>query len=563
MFDDTHRQDALRYLMELDYEQDIYGELAVFHILQGEHVEKAMQSLQFTADWFEHPHPQGRDLRGESDFAAIRMLCALYEPDCYDRLTDAVKLSLKRFYLERDFSSIYGSENHALMFHASRFLAAQFYQGEYFACYSISAEECYEKELAYLHAFLDFRAGRGWGEFDSLGYAMEIMIILCTLHKYAKNQGLKNKCHMAMDVILLDMMADSLGELYGGAHGRSYPQAVLNRQQAPMVRLYRYYFGGRFYDGREMGSVNIYLSDYIPSPVLYEIAADKKLPYENRERKHLHCMSAWTGDIAWDTLEKEQGSINKYTYVCEDYCIGSVNRQDDYSEETNEWDRGYARHQQHEWELTLPGGDGHLIFTHHYAIPDYHKINNRWTGDHSCCCGSYYTNQNTAIAMYNIDNQKQLPLINAYVDLELFEEKLLEEKYLFLAYQKLYISLYFDNGYRINHEDEFAEKELLSDGWQNAVVCRVEYRDGYASLEEFAAHIKGIPVVFDRQKRRVAFDGIEIWSGGNRENGVDNAYPYEKVYDCPFLQSVWDSKVVEVIYKDKKVVYDFPNNCIR
>ena len=87
--------------------------------------------------------------------------------------------------------------------------------------------------------------------------------------------------------------------------------------------------------------------------------------------------------------------------------------------------------------------------------------------------------------MYNIDNQKQLPLINAYVDLELFEEKLLEEKYLFLAYQKMYISLYFDNGYRINHEDEFAEKELLSDGAcasQSGLYSASISQEGYTVL---------------------------------------------------------------------------------
>lgn len=561
MFDSTHRQDALHHLMAMDY--GIYGEQAVIHLIQGDHVREAMQALQRAADWFEHPHPRGRDLRGEADFAAIRMLCALYERECYERLTPSVKSALKRFYLERDFKSIHGSENHALMFHASRFLAAQFYKGEYFSNYGISAEDCVLKELSYIHEFLDFRAGRGWGEFDSLGYAMEIMIILSTLHKYAENAGLKHKCHMAMDIILLDMMADSLGELYGGAHGRSYPDAILNREQAPMVRLYRYYFGGRFYDGREMGSVNIYLSDYIPSPILYEIAADKRMPCESRERKHLHCMSAWTGEIARDTLAKEQGSINKYTYICEDYCIGSVNLQEDYAKETNEGDRSYARHQQHDWELTLSGGSGHLIFSHHYAIPDYHKINNRWTGDHSCCCGSYYTNKNTAIAMYNIDNQKQLPVINAFVWLEIFGRKLLDGKYLFLEYNKLYISLYFDNGYRVNQEDEFAGKELLSDGWQNAVVCRVEYQDQYASLEAFAEHIKALPVVFDRQKRRVTFDGIEVRRDGNSENGMENKYPYAKTYDCPFLQSEWDSRVIEVLHKDKKIIYDFINNCVR
>lgn len=570
MFDMSHKQDALKNLMTIEYiyeenepAKSIYGDHAILHIIENDNVEQAMKMLKYAADWYEHPHPNGRDHRGEVDFTAHTMLSALYEPECYGKLTEEVKASIKRFYLEYDFRSIYGSENHSMIFRASRLLAAQFYKGEYFANYGMSAEECYEKDLAYMHEFINFRAGKGWGEFDSLGYSYVIMIMLGIVHKYTADAALKNKCHMAMDIIILDMIADCIEELYAGAHGRSYPEAILDRNKAGMTQLYRYYFGGKFYDGKEMGNVQMYLSDYIPSPILYDIVADKKLPYENRERKHLHLMSAWTDEIDHEALEIEQGSINKYTYVCEDYAIGSVNLQEDYNPLIKEGDRWYARHQQHEWELTLPGGGEHKIFSHHSAIADYHKINNRWTGDNSCCCGSYYTNRNTAIAMYNIDNRKTLPLINAFVPLEVFGEKLLEEKYLFLEYDKLYISLYFDNGYRVNQEDEFANKELLSDGWQNAVVCRVEYKEKYASLKAFAEEIKSLPVVYDREKRTVTFDSIEVRRDGNSENGVENVYPYPKTYDCPFLQSEWDSKIIKVIHNDKVVTYDFIQNVIR
>ncbi|MBQ7900660.1 MAG: hypothetical protein IJ365_01685, partial [Clostridia bacterium] len=402
MFDLSHKQDALNNLMQMEYVFDpenpdinrlnIYGDYAILHIMHNDNMEDSLRMLKFAADWFEHPHPFGRDIRGESDFAAIRLVCALYESECYNKLPEDIKESLKRFFTQRDYSSIYGSENHSLMYTAARLLSAQFYEDAYFENFGISAKDCYARDLAYLHEFLDFRAGRGWGEFDSLGYAFEIMLILATLHKYAKDDGLRNKCHMAMDVILLDMMADSIEGLYGGAHGRSYPEAILDRLTAGMTRLYYYYFGGKFYNGKEMTSVNIYLSDYIPSQIVYDVAYGRKMPFENRERKHLHCCTAWMKDILHEDLEYVTGAINKYTYVCEDYALGSVTKQDPYPDDF--YDRWYARHQQHEWELTLPGGGEHKIFTHHSAIADYHRINNRWTGDNRCMCGSFYTNKN-------------------------------------------------------------------------------------------------------------------------------------------------------------------------
>ena len=573
MFDPSRRADALRWLLSKKYTGSIGSaaeidslrsscDKAILHILQGDDTETAWQTLRFAADWFEYPHPpEGRDPQGEVDFIAIRIVCALFEPVCRAAMPEDVKTSFRRFYTQRNFKSMHTSENHYLMFRVSRRLAAQFYSDAFFENYGMTAQACLAEDTAYINDFLDFRAMYGWGEFDSLGYTHEILLILATLHRYADDAALKNKCRMAMDVILLDMMADSEDALYGGAHGRSYPEAILDRMSSATVRIWRYYFGGRFYDGKELDCANFYLSDYIPSPAVYGVLENKSYPYENRERKHLHSCTAWNEAVAWDTLAAITGSISKYTYVSKDYILGSVNRQEDYP--AGSPDGWYARHQQHEWELTLPGGSDHKIFTHHSAMADHHRINNRWSGDCGCCCGSFYTNKNTAIAMYNIEDRTRLPLINAFVPLDVFDGVLQQEKYLFLTYRDLYISLYFDNGYRVNAEDEFAGRELLSDGWQNAVVLRVVPRAGYASLEAFGEHIRALPVVFDRQAKTVAFDGILLHRGGNAENGAENGYPYPMTYDCPFMRSVWGSGVIEVTAGEKRVVYDFPNNCIR
>ena len=405
------------------------------------------------------------------------------------------------------------------------------------------------------NGFLDFRAGRGWGEFDSLGYTAEIVLILTTLYSYTDNEALKHKARMMLDIILLDMIADSKGHIYGGAHGRSYPGDIINRDRSGMANIYKYFFTN------EITSTypSLIYSGYMPSPIVYDVLEGKTLPYENRERKHLHCCSLWAGEnIKWDVLKKVTGGISKYIYVCDDYMLGGINRQEDYPADVG--DKWYAHHQQHEWELTLNGSGQNKIFTHHYAVPDSHSINNRWTGDCGCNCGSFYTNKNTAIAMYNIVKADRERIINAYVPLPIFENKILEENYLFLEYENLYISLYLSEGYRVNKEDEYTDKELICEGEQHAVVLRVEKKDSFKSLEEFAESIKNKPVIFDKTAKTVKFDGIELRVDGNSENGKENVYPYKKTYDCPFMQSEYDSKIIEVKGKTKTVVYDFNAN---
>lgn len=243
---------------------DIYGAFSILHIMYDDDLENAFRILKHAATWYEHEHPTKRDPRGEADFVAIRMMMAIYEPSCYNKLPDDVKDAVRTFLTERDISSMHGSENHSFMFHVSRLLAAQFYKDAYFTCYGMSAKEAYDFDTQYVSDFINFRAGKSWGEFDSLGYAVEELIILNTLYTYTDNPFLKTKAKMIMDIIMLDMLADSLGGLYGGAHGRSYPDQIINRYRSGMAGVYGYYFGDK--NGGAPGIIS-YFSDYQPSDI--------------------------------------------------------------------------------------------------------------------------------------------------------------------------------------------------------------------------------------------------------------------------------------------------------
>ena len=206
-----------------------------------------MKDITFAADWFEHDNVMGRDPRGEADFEAIRLIPLCYE--CWDALDETAKRAMERFFLCRDFSSIYGSENHALMYRVSRYLAAQFGFGggrrfEQFG--GKTTEEVYAEDTAYINEFLDFRARRGWGEFDSYGYGAEIVLILTLLYAYTQDAALKTKARRILDIILLDMICDSKNGLYGGAHGRIYPGAALDTKYSGMFQIYCFYFGERY-----------------------------------------------------------------------------------------------------------------------------------------------------------------------------------------------------------------------------------------------------------------------------------------------------------------------------
>ncbi len=550
---EERREKSKEAYLRTDFKADIYGDSAIFRIINGKDTEEALAHLQFCADWFEHPHPHGRDIRGEADFAAIRLVHVLYQ--CYDKLTDSIRASLENFFLNRDYSSIYGSENHSLMYRVSRLIAAQFYKGKRFTQYGISAEEAWKEDKAYVDEFIMYRARRAWGEFDSVGYGSEILLILNTLYMYVEDEHLKKKSAMMMDMILLDMIVDMKDGKYGGAHGRIYEGSAL-RSRGGLQGYYAHYFGSENGHDTNIGVVATLMSDYYPSEIVCRVAKNRVYPYENRERKHLHCCEAWVGGIHQEYLDAVEGlSIDKYTYVSDDYMLGSVVHQDAYPGTINSgW---YAHHQQHEWELTLPGDVCAKIFSHHPGEPGYHHTHNRWTGDIGCNCGTHFCTKNTAISLYNIVKEDQLPYINADIPLSLFDDQLLDKNYIFLRYRKIYIMCWFGCDYHFVTEGETAGFEAISDGRKNAFLCHVEPCDKYASLEAFAEDMRKKQIVFDTDAMSLEFMGIHVDYSGNSVDGVKNIYPYPFLFDSPYLKSEYGSGVLHVTDGYESAVYDF------
>lgn len=554
------KRESTERLLAAGVTRDLYGERSVFQLIHGVNTEAAMAQLLFTANWFEHPHPNGRDLRGEADFTSIRIVNVLYR--CYDRLTDEVKAALENFFLHRDYSSIYGSENHSLMYHVSRLLAAQFYRGKVFIQYGKTAEEIIEEDEAYTDAFLMYRARRAWGEFDSCGYGAEIMLILNTLYMYTENPRLKKKSAMMMDMILLDMVVDTKNGLYGGAHGRIYPPSALNSEVSGLYGYYCYYFGAEGgHHEAQMSVAAALLSDYIPDEIVYKVAKNRTFPYENRERKHLHCCEAWIGCIHEDILARVEGlSIDKYLYLSDDYMLGSVEHQDEYPDDiVCGW---YAHHQQHEWELTFPdSGNGRAkIFSQHPGNPLYHDQHqhNEWTGDIGCNCSTHCCTKDTAISMYNIVKEHEFRRIHADIPLDLFDEKLLDDNFVFLRHKNTFVMVWFSNPYTFVTEGDTAGFEAVSEGAKHAFVCHVEPAARYASLEAFAEAMRKNAPKFDPETMETDFMGVHLDYHGHTVNGVSETYPYAKLYDSPYLTSDYGSGVLYVNDgKGAERVYDF------
>lgn len=548
-------RNAARTAGSPDPKVDLFGNAAIAALALGENPAVGNAVLCHVAAWFDHPHPTGRQHRGESDFAAMKLCRAWHLFRAKPPLEQDTLAHLKRFFLEHDFESIYGSENHHLLFRTSRYLMGNVWPDDRFAAYgNRTGRDLAAADAAWLDAFIRFRARRGWGEFDSSCYIVPDLECLYNLYDFAPSPELRRLAEMMITVLLADMAVDSLDGMYCGAHGRIYEAHALDHREESCLPLQSLYFGNvpEAWLGERGTLVDALTSGYRPPEILLQLANGRREPYENRERKHLHN----TDDVM--PAHPIPGSIRKYTYWTPGFVLGCVQRQDPYPEDCP--GRWYAHHEQHQWDFSVAGHPDARIFTHHPGQRGFEH--GYWTGDLHCGCGHFLQHRNTLLALYDIPAEEPHQFIHAYVPREAFDEYLERDGWLVLRQDRVLVALLLLGGHEWVADGPYRNREVISRGARNGAVCEVGSLADHASLAAFAAVVAANPRAFDAEAMTMAYrscrDGeLRLNTQGCRElNGrpLDLAYP---TYGCPYLDSAWDSGLIQLKQGSRQLQLDF------
>lgn len=524
-------------LLTRNLEGDLEGAACMVRLLYKPYMEtEVVERLNRVAKWFELPHPTlpGRDLTGECDFVAHRLVRASY---CVgDKLPQETLELIHRFFTRWDFESKYKAENHMLLFHEARYLYALKYPESYFVQYEMTAGQVIEEDRKFLQEFIRFRAQRGWAEFDSYGYAPEVFGALLNLYDFGEEQ-MRKYAEMSANVILLDMLMDCSKEgYYGGAHGRIYEYAIdAFDKHNGMYLLYQLYFGEEEPEGAYLEPI---LSDFRPADYVYDVLEKRPQRWENRECKHLHSI---TYETPHRQVPQVPGNINKRILITPDYMIGGIAWQDDYPQGSEAaW---YAHHQQHEWELSILTGPDVRIFTHHPgSCGPEGKEHGYWTGDLFCCCGQFFSHENVAMATYDIP-KKEEQFIHARVPFKRLEV-IQEGNYLWMkASERIYAALWFSQGISEGRED-LRDVEVRSYGSRHGVVCTVATREECGGFEAFRRMVREKNPVFDPESMTLSYGNLKMDRRSRLVDGRQVIFPYE-TYDSPCVFSRWGSGVIE------------------
>ncbi|HEY3328623.1 MAG TPA: hypothetical protein VGK19_01265 [Capsulimonadaceae bacterium] len=538
-------------------DDDIFAGRAIASLIAGEATDESNTQVQRTARWFDMPHPHGRDLQGEPDFAAINLIFAMYSLADSDKLYVDSRAAVERFFLTTNFQSAYHSENHHLLFRASRYLAAQMWPASRFEAWDTTGDSLMQIDGAWLKQFIRYRAGHGWAEFDSACYLLPDFESLLTLHEFASDPELHRLAQNALNLLLVDMAIDSIDGIPGGAQGRIYPEQVTNPESSPGYAIQQLYFGAQSEDFPKpvAFSVQLAATSFTPDPLVIKIANERAQPYVNFERKHLHNMD--------DVLPENplNGSIRKMTAWTPSYTLGAIQQQDPYPEGISSFASGYAFHQQHDWSLTFASSPRAKIFSHHPGTTDQHTL---WTGDHGCGCGKFFMAGSTVLALYQIPPSEPLQYIHALVPKNEFDEVIEIVGWIIVRSGGGYGALHLVNGYTWVADNAESSREIrtpVTDG-REAVVCVAAQACDYATFAAFQSELLGSAVQFDRDKMSLSYRSsrlgdMRIAFGGSRSvNGVPVTFDYS-AYHSPYVTAPWGALRVELRFGDDQRVLDF------
>lgn len=564
-----------RYLLHLPIDQEdiLYGGRAIMKLLRGEAVAEANAELRVSADWFGHPHPDGREQSGECDFVAIKLVRAFYLFSGSGLLETETLAAIESYFTREDFCSYYQSENHALLFHSSRHLMAAAYPTKRFHAYGETGAHYVLEDATWLKHYLRHRARCGWGEFDSSYYIGVVWECLTSLFDFSADEELRQLARRMLDLTLADFEVDCLNGRCGGAQGRIYPRQALDHSATPAFILHYLYFGAAEGDPLIEACPGVVVdalsSLYRPDPIIRKIALDRSVPYENRERRHLHNVA--------DTLPVRpiDGSIRKYTWWTPDFVMGCVQYQDAYPEAgcphhphhggfvrpEQRNTAAYDRHQQHDWDLSFAANIRARIFTHH---PGNDPMHNYWTGDHSCKCGHFFQNRSALVALYNIRPDQSNQFIHAYLPREAFDEIVEEANTLYLRSGRSFAALTLLPSYRWTSDGEWKGREVISEGPQHGVVCEAGTEAEFGSFQKFRQEIKANPLSFDADTMELAYHSHRaghLWlntHGGRELDGKTISLDYP-THGSPYVVSEWKSGIVKLTHGTDSLVLDFNN----
>ncbi len=492
------------------------------------------------------------------------------------QLTPAARAALRSAW--KTYSPYRGdTENHWLLYYTSLYLAAQRRAGlpgsEWYT--GKSSIDNQREAQAWIESWMDLTITRGQGEYDCTHYMGVYLLPMSYLAAWSEDPKLKKRATMMMEYLMLDFGAENLDGLFIGAHARTDDRNVLEKRLGVGTDFAWLLFGSGVKDTPQGYPLYYVLASNHEAPdILVKIATDRSKPYTHYERKRTR--------NRWRFHDELHGQVYKTTYVRKEYAVGS--------------DQGGVLQpvQQHSWDVTWnapatpgiqntfftlnPFSSNAELQTYFMFSPDagsetVYRSKKSYDSPDKLLGGSpsekILQDQDTLIALYQIDREVRFPHINGFFSKDLAAIKEDPSGWIFMRGGDALIAVRPLQPYSWK-PIEGGGKRLFSPHLHNGVVVQVAAASEFPNLEAFATAILALPLSFSLEPRmRVQFRSLRgkqldfTWGSTPRVDGKPLDYATWPLFGGSFAESAVDSRRLVIKYGDRRRILDFPSLTIR
>lgn len=349
----------------------------------------------------------------------------------------------------------YFSENHALLFHITQYLAGYRYRDTQFSVSKRMGAEQYEIGKQRLAEWFDLFFQYGLSEWNSTTYLPIDLIGFFSLYLAAPDQEIKDQAKKALDFIFEIAAINYHGHTMSSTYGRVYEHNLKAMQQGEMSSILQIAWGKGYFNNALRPSFLFSLTDYQPKEEL------------------LAYVELSPGEAL--TAEYTQGINQAYTYLYKtaDYSLASVINYQPYTHGL----------QQHTLNVSL-GDEATLLWLSHPGERQFSGENRPsfWAGNGNL--PRIFQYQNVSLVHYRLA-PAELPYIHLYVPYWRLDDCCQEGNWLFVRNKESYLGVYFSEGYALQTEGAISQREIRSYGREHHVVVKCSSEKEVGSFEVF------------------------------------------------------------------------------
>ena len=473
-------------------------------------MDKLRQGLPFDEEDFAITRRSLKEINSRvdcSDFDMIDLLrIMLMAKDRYpEDLQEEIKQVLLNYRYWMDEAGSDGmcffSENHALCFHASQFMAGKLYPNDVFVRSGRTGAQQMEIGLSRCKEWLSSIEASGSEEFSAPGYTAVTLIALFTLVDFAEEetaQSARQECDRLFEKMAMHyfdgVQISPCGRIYGDVI-KPYRQTILSvfnyfrndvplrvgTKFAPIYELSGYKIDPDLFNRAkkpletvyEAGNAEVHICK-TPHYMLTSVASERSDAFRG----------GWSGEAA---RKEDPYKTGKFTYS---YVKGLNER----FHGTTLFQPGQYGYQQHMWSAAL--SNNCLVFvnhpgcTHHTAAmrPGY------WYGNGLFPALRQWGN--TLLAIYNLEDKHPISFTHVYFPRHLFDEVLQKDNWLIGRLENGLVALWSSSELK-PFDDYLTDCEYRAYDKQQGFVCVCSDLEKEGTLEQFAARCTAMPIAFD------------------------------------------------------------------